>query len=428
MTGIDSFGAKSHLDVDGERYEVFRLGAIDGAERLPFSLKLLLENLLRTEDGQRTTADHVRALAGWDANAQPTTEIQFMPSRVLLQDFTGVPAVVDLAAMREAMTELGGDPSRINPLVPVELVIDHSVVADVFGVPGALQRNIELEYDRNRERYAFLRWGQEAFERFRVVPPGTGIVHQVNLEHLARVVFTEATPDGTKRIFPDTLVGTDSHTTMVNGLGVLGWGVGGIEAEAAMLGQPVSMLIPRVVGFKLTGELPDGATATDLVLTITEKLRDHGVVGTFVEFHGPGVAAVLIFAVVVALVLPIVLGLRRVTGGGTGPTNVPSGQQPPSGYLVGRRQVESAGFCVGVASGPRLASSPGPVRTRRLTRRGGVHDSTRYGAVGCGRVRHRGPGRLRQGRRPLAFGLHGGDRHVGETGDPVRYVPFDPAR
>jgi aconitate hydratase len=261
-------------------------------ERLPFSLKLLLEDLLRTEDGERTTADHVRALAGWDANAQPTTEIQFMPSRVLLQDFTGVPAVVDLAAMREAMTDLGGDPSRINPLVPVELVIDHSVVADVFGVPGALQRNIELEYERNRERYAFLRWGQEALERFRVVPPGTGMVHQVNIEHLARVVFTDVSPDGTKRACPDTLVGTDSHTTMVNGLGVLGWGVGGIGAEAAMLGQPVSMLIPRVVGFKLSGELPDGATATDLVLTITEMLRDHGVVGTFVEFHGPGVAAV----------------------------------------------------------------------------------------------------------------------------------------
>jgi aconitate hydratase len=292
VTSSDSFGAKDHLEVDGERYEIFRLDAVDGAERLPFSLKVLLENLLRTEDGTNTTADDVRALAAWDPTAAPATEIQFTPSRVILQDFTGVPAVVDLAAMREAMRDLGADPSRINPLVPAELVIDHSVVADAFGTSNALQLNIDLEYERNRERYQFLRWGQEAFENFKVVPPGTGIVHQVNIEHLARVVFPNELPDGTKQAYPDTLVGTDSHTTMVNGLGVLGWGVGGIEAEAAMLGQPVSMLIPSVVGFKLSGELPDGATATDLVLTITEQLREHGVVGKFVEFHGPGVPGV----------------------------------------------------------------------------------------------------------------------------------------
>jgi aconitate hydratase len=288
----DSFGAKDHLEVDDRTYEIFRLDAVDGAGRLPFSLKVLLENLLRNEDGTNTTADDVRALAAWDAAAEPATEIQFTPARVILQDFTGVPAVVDLAAMREAMRELGGDPSRINPLVPAELVIDHSVVADAFGTSDALQINIDLEFERNRERYQFLRWGQEAFEGFKVVPPGTGIVHQVNIEHLARVVFPNERADGHPQAYPDTLVGTDSHTTMVNGLGVLGWGVGGIEAEAAMLGQPVSMLIPRVVGFKLNGELPDGATATDLVLTITEMLREHGVVGKFVEFHGPGVPAV----------------------------------------------------------------------------------------------------------------------------------------
>jgi aconitate hydratase len=292
VSSIDSFGAKDHLEVDGDRYEIFRLDAVEGASRLPFSLKVLLENLLRTEDGQNTTADDVRALAAWDASAEPSTEIQFTPARVILQDFTGVPAVVDLAAMREAMQDLGGDPSRINPLVPAELVIDHSVVADAFGSSDALQINIDLEFERNRERYQFLRWGQEAFEGFKVVPPGTGIVHQVNIEHLARVVFPNELADGTKQAYPDTLVGTDSHTTMVNGLGVLGWGVGGIEAEAAMLGQPVSMLIPSVVGFKLSGELPDGATATDLVLTITEMLREHGVVGKFVEFHGPGVPGV----------------------------------------------------------------------------------------------------------------------------------------
>jgi len=289
---MDSFDARADLTVGEHTYEIFRLDAVEGAERLPFSLKILLENLLRNEDGVTVTAEDIRALAAWDATAQPSTEIQYSPARVVLQDFTGVPAVVDLAAMREAMVELGGDPSRINPLVPAELVIDHSVVADVFGVGDALQRNIELEYQRNRERYAFLRWGQEAFENFKVVPPGTGIVHQVNIEYLARVVFGEEDTDGVRRAYPDTLVGTDSHTTMVNGLGVLGWGVGGIEAEAAMLGQPVSMLIPRVVGFKLEGELPEGATATDLVLTITQMLREHGVVGKFVEFHGPGVAAV----------------------------------------------------------------------------------------------------------------------------------------
>jgi aconitate hydratase len=292
VSSSDSFGAKSQLEVDGTSYEIYRLDAVDGHEQLPYSLKVLLENLLRTEDGSSTTADDIRALAAWDPSADPSTEIQFTPSRVILQDFTGVPAVVDLAAMREAMKELGGDPARINPLVPAELVIDHSVVADVFGVADALQRNIEFEFQRNRERYQFLRWGQEAFDGLKVVPPGTGIVHQVNIEHLARVVFPNELPDGTLQAYPDTLVGTDSHTTMVNGLGVLGWGVGGIEAEAAMLGQPVSMLIPRVVGFKLSGALPDGATATDLVLTITEMLREHGVVGKFVEFFGPGVTSV----------------------------------------------------------------------------------------------------------------------------------------
>jgi aconitate hydratase len=292
VSTTDSFGAKDHLEVGDRTYEIFRLDAVDGADRLPFSLKVLLENLLRNEDGTNTTAEDVRALAAWDAAAEPSTEIQFTPARVILQDFTGVPAVVDLAAMREAMRDLGGDPARINPLVPAELVIDHSVVADAFGSSDALRINIDLEFERNRERYQFLRWGQEAFEGFKVVPPGTGIVHQVNIEHLARVVFPNERADGHPQAYPDTLVGTDSHTTMVNGLGVLGWGVGGIEAEAAMLGQPVSMLIPRVVGFKLNGELPDGATATDLVLTITEMLREHGVVGKFVEFHGPGVPAV----------------------------------------------------------------------------------------------------------------------------------------
>ena len=253
---------------------------------------MLLENLLRTEDGANITADDVRALAGWDPAAEPDTEIQFTPARVIMQDFTGVPCVVDLATMREAMAELGGDATKINPLAPAELVIDHSVIADVFGTSAAFGRNVEIEYERNRERYQFLRWGQGAFDDFKVVPPGTGIVHQVNLEHLARTVFTRETGDGgAVQAYPDTCVGTDSHTTMVNGIGVVGWGVGGIEAEAAMLGQPVSMLIPRVVGFKLDGELPAGTTATDLVLTITEMLRKHGVVGKFVEFYGTGVSA-----------------------------------------------------------------------------------------------------------------------------------------
>ena len=293
MASQDSFGAKSTLDVDGTSYEIFRLDAVAGegldVASLPFSLKVLLENLLRTEDGADITADDIRAIAGWDSDAEPSKEIQFTPARVIMQDFTGVPCVVDLATMREAMAELGGDPAKINPLAPAEMVIDHSVIADVFGTPEAFARNVEIEYQRNRERYQFLRWGQGAFDDFKVVPPGTGIVHQVNIEHLARTVFTREV-DGVTQAYPDTCVGTDSHTTMVNGIGVVGWGVGGIEAEAAMLGQPVSMLIPRVVGFKLSGDLPEGATATDLVLTITEMLREHGVVGKFVEFYGPGVA------------------------------------------------------------------------------------------------------------------------------------------
>jgi aconitate hydratase len=291
MSIVDSFGSKGKLNVAGTEYEIFRLNSVEGAENLPFSLKVLLENLLRTEDGANITADHVRALAGWDPSAEPDTEIQFTPARVIMQDFTGVPCVVDLATMREAVKELGGDPKRVNPLAPAEMVIDHSVQIDVFGNSGALERNMEIEYQRNGERYQFLRWGQTAFDDFKVVPPGTGIVHQVNIEYLARTVMTREI-DGVLRAYPDTCVGTDSHTTMVNGLGVLGWGVGGIEAEAAMLGQPVSMLIPRVVGFKLTGSIPAGATATDVVLTITEQLRKHGVVGKFVEFYGEGVAAV----------------------------------------------------------------------------------------------------------------------------------------
>lgn len=291
MSIVDSFGSKGKLNVAGTEYEIFRLNSVEGAENLPFSLKVLLENLLRTEDGANITADHVRALAGWDPSAEPDTEIQFTPARVIMQDFTGVPCVVDLATMREAVKELGGDPKRVNPLAPAEMVIDHSVQIDAFGNSGALERNMEIEYQRNGERYQFLRWGQTAFDDFKVVPPGTGIVHQVNIEYLARTVMTREV-DGALRAYPDTCVGTDSHTTMVNGMGVLGWGVGGIEAEAAMLGQPVSMLIPRVVGFKLTGSIPAGATATDVVLTITEQLRKHGVVGKFVEFYGEGVAAV----------------------------------------------------------------------------------------------------------------------------------------
>ena len=291
MASVDSFGAKGALEVNGQSYEIFRLAGIEGADTLPYSLKVLLENLLRTEDGANITAEHITKLGNWDANAAPDTEIQFTPARVIMQDFTGVPCVVDLATMREAVAELGGDPTKINPLAPAELVIDHSVIADLFGTENALERNVEIEYERNGERYQFLRWGQTAFDDFKVVPPGTGIVHQVNIEHLAKVTFTR-TVDGVLRAYPDTCVGTDSHTTMVNGLGVLGWGVGGIEAEAAMLGQPVSMLIPRVVGFKLAGSIPAGVTATDVVLTITQMLRQHGVVGKFVEFYGAGVAQV----------------------------------------------------------------------------------------------------------------------------------------
>ncbi|QKW52885.1 aconitate hydratase AcnA [Streptomyces buecherae] len=286
VVSANSFDARSTLRVGDESYEIFKLDKVEGSARLPYSLKVLLENLLRTEDGANITADHIRAVGGWDSQAQPSQEIQFTPARVIMQDFTGVPCVVDLATMREAVKELGGDPAKINPLAPAELVIDHSVIADKFGTHEAFAQNVELEYGRNRERYQFLRWGQTAFDEFKVVPPGTGIVHQVNIEHLARTVMVR-----NGQAYPDTLVGTDSHTTMVNGLGVLGWGVGGIEAEAAMLGQPVSMLIPRVVGFKLTGELKPGTTATDLVLTITEMLRKHGVVGKFVEFYGEGVAA-----------------------------------------------------------------------------------------------------------------------------------------
>ncbi|MFG1709916.1 aconitate hydratase AcnA [Nonomuraea sp. M3C6] len=283
----NSFGSRDTLRVGDASYEIFRLDAVEGVARLPYSLKILLENLLRTEDGANITADHIRALGGWDPNAAPSVEIQFTPARVIMQDFTGVPCVVDLATMREAVRDLGGDAARINPLAPAEMVIDHSVIVDYFGHPDSFQRNVEREYERNRERYQFLRWGQTAFDEFKVVPPGTGIVHQVNIEHLARVVMIR---DG--KAYPDTCVGTDSHTTMENGIGVLGWGVGGIEAEAAMLGQPISMLIPRVVGFKLSGQLPAGATATDLVLTITEILRKHGVVGKFVEFYGEGVSSV----------------------------------------------------------------------------------------------------------------------------------------
>ncbi|KTS06200.1 MULTISPECIES: aconitate hydratase [Microbacterium] len=291
MSTVDSFGAKSTLTVGSTDYEIFRIDTVAGHEKLPFSLKVLLENLLRTEDGANVTKEQIEALGSWVPTADPDTEIQFTPARVVMQDFTGVPCIVDLATMREAVTALGGDPNKINPLSPAEMVIDHSVIADLFGSENALERNVEIEYERNGERYQFLRWGQTAFDDFKVVPPGTGIVHQVNIEHLAKVIY-DRTVDGVLRAYPDTCVGTDSHTTMVNGLGVLGWGVGGIEAEAAMLGQPVSMLIPRVVGFKLSGEIPAGVTATDVVLTITDMLRKHGVVGKFVEFYGEGVASV----------------------------------------------------------------------------------------------------------------------------------------
>jgi aconitate hydratase len=287
----NSLDRKQNLTVSGRDFEIFDISQVEGAANLPFSLKILLENLLRCEDGANITAEHIKALAQWDPSIEPDTEIQFTPARVVMQDFTGVPCVVDLATMREAIVELGGDASKVNPLAPAELVIDHSVIADVFGTRDSFEQNTDIEYERNRERYRFLRWGQGAFDEFKVVPPGTGIVHQVNIEYLARVVMTR-TVNGVLRAYPDTVVGTDSHTTMVNGLGVLGWGVGGIEAEAALLGQPVSMLIPRVVGFKLSGQLPVGTTATDLALTITQMLRKHGVVGKFVEFYGPGVVSV----------------------------------------------------------------------------------------------------------------------------------------
>ncbi len=291
MSAVNTFGAKDVLNVDGTDYEIYRIDKVAGHDKLPFSLKVLLENLLRTEDGANVTAEQIKALGEWDASAEPNTEIQFTPARVVMQDFTGVPCIVDLATMREAVADLGGNPEVINPLAPAELVIDHSVIAELFGSSDAFERNVEIEYQRNGERYQFLRWGQTAFDDFKVVPPGTGIVHQVNIEYLARVTFVRE-KDGVNQAYPDTLVGTDSHTTMVNGLGVLGWGVGGIEAEAAMLGQPVSMLIPKVVGFKLSGTIPSGVTATDVVLTITDMLRQHGVVGKFVEFYGEGVSQV----------------------------------------------------------------------------------------------------------------------------------------
>ena len=292
MIGLskNSFNAKTNLEVAGKKYEIFDITGLPDAKDLPFSLKVLLENLLRTEDGANITAEQIKALAAWNPSVEPDTEIQFTPARVIMQDFTGVPCIVDLATMREAIVELGGDAAKVNPLSPAELVIDHSVIADMFGTKDSFEQNTDIEYQRNQERYRFLRWGQTAFDEFKVVPPGTGIVHQVNIEFLARVIMTRNV-DGVLRAYPDTVVGTDSHTTMVNGLGVLGWGVGGIEAEAALLGQPVSMLIPKVVGFKLNGQLPVGTTATDLVLTITEMLRKHGVVGKFVEFYGPGVSA-----------------------------------------------------------------------------------------------------------------------------------------
>ena len=289
---VNSFGARDTVKVGDKSYQIYRLDAVPNTEKLPYSLKVLTENLLRNEDGSDITKDHIEAIANWDPKAEPSIEIQYTPARVVMQDFTGVPCIVDLATMREAIADLGGNPEKVNPLAPADLVIDHSVIADLFGRADAFERNVEIEYQRNGERYQFLRWGQGAFRDFKVVPPGTGIVHQVNIEYLAKVVMTRADAQGTVVAYPDTCVGTDSHTTMVNGLGVLGWGVGGIEAEAAMLGQPVSMLIPRVVGFKLTGEIQPGVTATDVVLTVTEKLRKHGVVGKFVEFYGEGVAKV----------------------------------------------------------------------------------------------------------------------------------------
>lgn len=284
---LNSFNALDTLEVNGQQYSYYNLNSVPGVEKLPYALKVLAENLLRTEDGSNVTAEHINALAHWDPSAQPSVEIQFTPARVLMQDFTGVPCIVDLATMRQAVSALGGDPDQVNPLNPAEMVIDHSVIVEFFGTPDAIERNVAIEYERNEERYQFLRWGQGAFSNFRVVPPGTGIVHQVNIEYLARVVM-----ENEHVLYPDTCVGTDSHTTMENGLGILGWGVGGIEAEAAMLGQPISMLIPRVVGFKLTGQTKPGVTSTDVVLTITDLLRQHGVVGKFVEFYGDGVSAV----------------------------------------------------------------------------------------------------------------------------------------
>ncbi len=284
----NSLNAKREISIASEKFTYFDITQIPGVSDLPFSLKILLENLLRTEDGANITASQIKKLANWDPASEPDTEIQFTPARVIMQDFTGVPCIVDLATMREAIVKLGGDATKVNPLAPAELVIDHSVIADLFGTKDAFEKNVEIEYQRNRERYRFLRWGQTAFSEFKVVPPGTGIVHQVNIEYLARVIMNRKV-NGENYLYPDTVVGTDSHTTMVNGLGVLGWGVGGIEAEAALLGQPVSMLIPKVVGFKLNGKLPAATTATDLVLTITQMLRKHGVVGKFVEFYGPGV-------------------------------------------------------------------------------------------------------------------------------------------
>ena len=288
---LDSFGARDRLTVGTTAFSIWRLSRLPGTERLPYSLRVLLENLLHNEDGRLVTAEQVDVVAQWDPQADHGREVAFSPARVLMQDFTGVPCVVDLVAMRDAIARLGGDPRRISPLVPTELVIDHSVIVDAFGRPDAFRVNANLELERNAERYQLLRWAQQTFRDFRVVPPGTGICHQVNLEHLARVVFTRPGPDG-PIAYPDTLVGTDSHTPMVNGLGVLGWGVGGIEAEAAMLGQPLSMLVPPVLGLKLTGRLPTGVTATDLVLTVAELLRGVGVVGKFVDFYGPGVASV----------------------------------------------------------------------------------------------------------------------------------------
>ena len=296
---MNSFHSRSELKSGSHTYEIFKLSALANhgvsLENLPYSLRILLENLLRHEDGKSVTAEDIEFLAKWDAKAEPSREIAYMPARVLMQDFTGVPAVVDLAAMRDAMRSLGGDPEKINPLQPAELVIDHSVQVDQYGTGDSYQINSLLEYQRNVERYAFLKWGQTAFHNFSAVPPGMGICHQVNLEYLARVVFTtQPNAKGVVQAYPDTLVGTDSHTTMINGLGVLGWGVGGIEAEAAMLGQPVSMLVPQVVGFKLSGKLREGTTATDLVLTVTEMLRKHGVVAKFVEFYGAGISEFLL--------------------------------------------------------------------------------------------------------------------------------------